>query len=79
MSEVGYSIKESYKKGDKTMTKQYSVSLTTSTTTYITTVSSDTDTQDDYDLAMLAVSRIYDEDGFDLTHLRWGIQVEEVA
>jgi hypothetical protein len=79
MSEVGYSIKESYKKGDKTMTKQYSVSLTTSTTTYITTVSSDTDTPDDYDLAMLAVSRIYDEDGFDLTHLRWEIQVEEVG
>jgi hypothetical protein len=79
MSEVGYSIKESYKKGDKTMTKQYSVSLTTSTTTYITTVSSDTDTPDDYDLAMLAVSRINEEEGFDLTPLRWEIQVEEVG
>jgi hypothetical protein len=61
------------------MTKQYSVSLSTDTTTYTTTVSSDTETPDDYDLAMLAVSSIAEEDGFDLTHLRWEIQVEEVG
>ena len=61
------------------MTKQYSVSLSTSNATYTTTVSSDTETPDDYDLAMLAVSRIAEEDGFDLTSLRWEIQVEEVG
>jgi hypothetical protein len=60
------------------MTKQYSVSLTTSTTTYTTTVSSDTENPDEYDLAMRAVSRIYDEDGFDLTPLRWEITTEEL-
>ena len=61
------------------MTKQYSVSLSTTNATYTTTVSSDTENPDDYDLAMLAVSRINEEEGFDLTPLRWEIQVEEVG
>jgi hypothetical protein len=78
MSEVGYSIKELHKQGEKTM-KQYSVSLSTTHATYTTTVSSDTENPDDYDLAMLAVSRIAEEDGFDLTPLRWDIQVEEIG
>ena len=60
------------------MDKQYTVSLTTTSTTYITTVSTDLDEPDDYRLAMLAVSRIYETDGFDLTHLRWTIEVEEL-
>jgi hypothetical protein len=78
MSEVGYSIKKLHKQGEKTM-KQYSVSLSTTNATYTTTVSSDTENPDDYDLAMLAVSRINEEEGFDLTPLRWEIQVEEVG
>jgi len=61
------------------MTKQYSVSLSTAHATYTTTISSDTENPDDYDLAMLAVSRIAEEDGFDLTPLRWDIQVEEIG
>jgi hypothetical protein len=59
--------------------KQYSVSLSTANATYTTTISSDTENPDDYDLALLAVSRIAEEDGFDLTPLRWEIQVEEVG
>jgi hypothetical protein len=62
------------------MTKHYSVSLTTNTATYTTTVGwgSEEGTVDEYRLAMRAVSRIYDEDGFDLSPLRWDIAIEEL-
>lgn len=61
------------------MTKLFSVSLTTNTTTYTTTIETDISDADDYQLAMMAVSRIAEEDGFDLTHRRWDIQVEELG
>jgi hypothetical protein len=58
--------------------KSYSVSLITDSTTFITSVDSDKEDIDDYDLALLAVSRILDEEGIDLTHRRWDIMVEEI-
>ena len=58
--------------------KSYSVSLITNSTTFITSVDSDKEDIDDYDLALLAVSRILDEEGIDLTHRRWDIMVEEI-
>jgi hypothetical protein len=56
----------------------YSVSLITDSTTFITSVDSDVEDIDDYDLALLAVSRIANEEGIDLTHRRWDIMVEEL-
>jgi hypothetical protein len=58
--------------------KSYSVSLITDSTTFITSVDSDKEDIEDYDLALLAVSRILDEEGIDLTHRRWDIMVEEI-
>ena len=58
--------------------RTYSVSLITSSTTFITSVESDVEDIDDYDLALLAVSRILDEEGIDLSHRRWDIMVEEI-
>jgi hypothetical protein len=58
--------------------KSYSVSLITDSTTFITSVDSDKEDIEDYDLALLAVSRILDEEGIDLTHRRWDIMVEEL-
>jgi hypothetical protein len=58
--------------------RTYSVSLITDSTTFITSVDSDKEDIDDYDLALLAVSRILDEEGIDLTHRRWDIMVEEI-
>jgi hypothetical protein len=59
--------------------RTYSVSLITDSTTFITSVDSDKEDIDDYDLALLAVSRILDEEGIDLTHRRWDIMVEEIS
>ena len=56
----------------------YSVSLITDSTTFITSVDSDVEDIEDYDLALLAVSRIASEEGIDLTHRRWDIMVEEI-
>jgi hypothetical protein len=56
----------------------YSVSLITNATTFITSVESDNPDVEDYDLALLAVSRIADEEGIDLTHRRWDISVEQL-
>jgi len=58
--------------------RTYSVSLITDSTTFITSVDSDKEDIEDYDLALLAVSRILDEEGIDLTHRRWDIMVEEL-
>ncbi|CAB4137381.1 hypothetical protein UFOVP325_35 [uncultured Caudovirales phage] len=58
--------------------RSYSVSLITDSTTFITSVDSDKEDIEDYDLALLAVSRILDEEGIDLTHRRWDIMVEEI-
>jgi hypothetical protein len=58
--------------------RTYSVSLITDSTTFITSVDSDKEDIEDYDLALLAVSRILDEEGIDLTHRRWDIMVEEI-
>ncbi len=56
----------------------YSVSLITTATTFITSVDSDDENIDDYGLAMLAVRRIADEEGLDLTSRRWDIMIEEL-
>jgi len=58
--------------------RTYSVSLITNATTFITSVDSDKEDIEDYDLALLAVSRILDEEGIDLSHRRWDIMVEEI-
>lgn len=55
----------------------YSVSLITDSTIFTTSVESDEKDIDNYDLALQAVSRIFDDEGIDLTHKRWQVKVEE--
>jgi len=52
----------------------YNVSLSTDSTTYITTVESE-ELDDEYELALLAVARIKDEDGFDLSQYSWDFTI----
>lgn len=55
----------------------YSVTLTTDQTSFITTVDYDGEIEaDDYQLAIIAVSRIFDNEGIDLTLRRWDYTVE---
>ncbi len=53
--------------------KQYVVTLTTNAVSYITSV----DAIDEDDAVTRARTRIFEEDGFDLTHLRYNSEVEE--
>jgi hypothetical protein len=55
---------------------RYSVSLTTNTATYITTIEHINDDLDE--LMDLAIARIKDEDGFDLSDRRLDVDVQEV-
>ena len=55
---------------------RYSVSLTTNTATYITTIDHINDDLDE--LMDLAIARIKDEDGFDLSNRRLDVDVQEV-
>ena len=55
----------------------YTVTLTTDQTSFITTVDYDGEIEaDDYDIAMIAVSCIYENEGLDLTLRRWDYTVE---
>ena len=53
--------------------KLYTVKLNTNAVTYITSV----DATDEEDAVTRAISRIYADDGFDLTHHRFSSEVEE--
>jgi hypothetical protein len=57
----------------------YTVTLTTDQTSFITTVDYDGEIEaDDYHIAMIAVSRIYENEGLDLTLRRWDYTVEQL-
>jgi hypothetical protein len=56
----------------------YNVSLSTDSTTYITTVESE-ELDDEYELALLAVARIKEDDGFDLSQYSWDFTIEELG